>query len=156
MADDPAKPRRLTVYAEAAAVLALVVAVVGVIVAVLAFDHDKEVAAGNPGATPVVTVTQYAPRSGDQNPKDADSSSPGFWSVTGVAILTMVTGLIAGFLVFLSWEKLVSDFGAVFLMVVIAGAHAFTLSLLGITVVWAVILAFVFAAIGFFANVFAA
>lgn len=155
MADEPARPRRLTVYAEAAAVLALVVAIIGVVVAVFAFQHDKDVAAENPGAAPAVTVTQYVQKTENQNPQDADSSSPGFWSVVGVAVLTLLTGLIAGFLVFISWEELVSDLAAIIAMVVIAGAHTFILSLMGLTLIWAVILAMVFAVIGFFANVFA-
>lgn len=155
MADEPAKPRRLTVYAEVAAVLALVVAIVGVVVAVFALEHDKEVAAGDSRATPLVTVTQYTQNTDNQNPEDANSSSPGFWSATGVVALTVLTGLIAGFLVFKSWEELVSDLGAFLATAVIAGAHTLVLSLLGLTLIWAVILAVVFAAIGFFANVFA-
>lgn len=155
MADEPAKPRRLTVYAETAAVLGLVVAVLGVVVAVLAFEHDKEVAGGSSGATPVVTVTQYVQNSDSQESKKADSSSPGFWGVVGVVVLTIVTGAISGFLVFISWEELVSDFAAILATVAIAGAHAFTLSLLGISLIWAIMLAIIFGAIGFFANVFA-
>ncbi|MEU4235486.1 hypothetical protein AB0F17_65425 [Nonomuraea sp. NPDC026600] len=154
MADEPAKPRRLTVYAEVAAVLALVVAIVGAVVAVFAFEHDKEAAAGGSRATPLVTVTQYVPNTDIQKP-EASSSSPGFWSATGVVALTILTGLIASFLVFKSWEELVSDLGAFLVTAVIAGAHTFALSLLGLTLIWAVILAVVFAAIGFFANVFA-
>ncbi|MET8008215.1 hypothetical protein [Nonomuraea glycinis] len=155
MADEPAKPRRLTVYAEAAAILALVVAIVGVVVAAFALQHDKDVAAENSGATPAVTVTQYVQRTESQNPQDAASASPspGFWGVVGVVVLTLISGLIAGVLVFLSWE-LVSDLGAFLTMTMIAGAHTFLLSLMGINLIWAVILAIVFAAIGFLTNVF--
>ncbi|MBB6346230.1 hypothetical protein ACWGH8_37385 [Nonomuraea muscovyensis] len=156
MADEPAKPRRLTVYAEAAAVLALVVAVIGVVVAVFAFEHDKEVATGSPGATPVITVTQYVPSRDAQEPEKTSSSSPGFWGGVGVVVLTILTGLFSSFLVFMSWEELViSDFIVFLITVAIAGAHAFALSFLGITSVWAIILAIMFAAIGFVANVFA-
>jgi hypothetical protein len=94
-------------------------------VAVFAFEHDKEVAAGNSGAAPAVTVTQYVQNTEAQKPQDADSSSPGFWSVAGVAVLTLLTGLVAGFLVFISWEGLVSDLAAIIVMVAIAGAHTF-------------------------------
>ncbi|MEV1168697.1 hypothetical protein [Nonomuraea sp. NPDC049784] len=157
MADEPAKPRRLTVYAEVAAVLALVVAIIGVVVAVFAFEHDKEVADGSQGASPAVTVTQYATNSGIQKSDKDDSSSSDFWRVTGVVILTILTGLISSFLVFTSWEELViSDFIVILITVAIAGTHAFILSLMGITLIWAIVLAMVFAAIGFFANVFAA
>jgi hypothetical protein len=75
--------------------------------------------------------------------------------VAGVAVLTLLTGLVAGFLVFISWEGLVSDLAAIIVMVAIAGAHTFILSLMGLTLVWAAILATAFAAIGFCANVFA-
>jgi hypothetical protein len=68
LADEPARSRRLTVLAEAAAVLALVVAIVGV---------------------------------------------------------------------FVFWEGLVSDLAAIIVMVAIAGAHAFVLSLTGLTLIWA-------------------
>lgn len=94
------------------------------------------------------------PNTDNRNSKDADSSSPGFWTATGVAIVTILTGLIAGFLVFKSWEGIVSDLGAFLVTATIAGAHTFTLSLLGLTLLWAVILAVAFAAIGFFVNVF--
>ncbi|MEU8151878.1 hypothetical protein [Nonomuraea sp. NPDC048901] len=155
MADEPAKPRRLTVYAEVAAVLALVVAIVGVVVAVFAFEHDKEVADGGQGATPVVTVTQYSPNVGGQESAEADSSS-GFWGAAGVVALTIITGLISSFLVFKSWEELViSDFIVVLLNAAIAGMHTFVLSLMGIALIWAIVLAVIFAVIGFFASVFA-
>jgi hypothetical protein len=154
MADEPAKPRRLTVYAEAAAVLALVVAVVGVVVAIFAFEHDKEVAAGSSGATPVVTVTQYVQNGDNQESKNADSSSPDFWRAAGRVVLTILTGIISSFLVFMSWEALVSDFAPFLITVTIAGAHAFALYFAGITLIWAVILAITFAAIGFLFNVF--
>lgn len=155
MADEPAKPRKLTVYAEAAAILALVVAIFGVVVAMFAFQHDKDVAAENSGSTPAVTVTQYVQGTESQNPQDAASasSSPSFWSVVGIAVLTLLSGLIASFLVFLSWE-IVSDLGAFLTMTVIAGAHTFILSFMGINLIWATILAIVFAAIGFLTNVF--
>ncbi|MEU7744274.1 hypothetical protein [Nonomuraea sp. NPDC049158] len=156
MADEPAKPRRLTVYAEVAAVLALVVAIVGVVVALFAFEHDKEVADGGQGATPVVTVTQYSPNVGSQESAEPDSSS-GFWGTAGVVALTIITGLISSFLVFKSWEELViSDVIVVLITAAIAGMHTFILSLMGITLVWAIVLAVIFAVIGFFANVFAA
>ncbi|MFG1961439.1 hypothetical protein [Nonomuraea sp. NPDC049028] len=156
MADEPAKPRRLTVYAEVAAVLALVVAIVGVVVAVFAFEHDKEVADGGQGATPVVTVTQYSPKVGGQESAEADSSSSGFWGAAGVVALTIITGLISSFLVFKSWEELViSDFIVILLNAAIAGMHTFVLSLMGITLIWAIVIAVVFAVIGFFASVFA-
>ncbi|MEU7839216.1 hypothetical protein [Nonomuraea sp. NPDC049129] len=156
MADEPAKPRRLTVYAEVAAVLALVVAIVGVVVAVFAFEHDKEVADGGQGATPVVTVTQYSPKVGGQESAEADSSSSGFWGAAGVVALTIITGLISSFLVFKSWEELViSDFIVILINAAIAGMHTFVLSLMGITLIWAIVLAVIFAVIGFFASVFA-
>ncbi|MEV0388403.1 hypothetical protein [Nonomuraea sp. NPDC050643] len=155
MADEPSRPRRLTVYAEIAAVLALVVAIVGVVVAFFAFEHDKEAASGNAGTTPAVTVTQYVRTTDSARPEDAGSSSPGFWGVTGVVILTVLTGVLAGFLVFLSWEELVSDLAACLAMAVIAGAHTYVLSLLGLSLIWAIIVAVAFAAIGFLANVFA-
>lgn len=155
MADEPAKPRRLTVYAEAAAVLALVVAVVGVVVAVFAFEHDKEVASGNPGATPVVTVTRYVPNADHQEPEKAGSSASDFWSVAGTVILTVLTGALSSFLVFMAWEELlISDFIVFLVTATIAGGHAFALSFLGITLIWAIIIAVIFAAIGFLANVF--
>ncbi|GGT33057.1 hypothetical protein ACFFV7_33620 [Nonomuraea spiralis] len=156
MADEPARPRRLTVYAEAAAVLALVVAIVGVVVAVLALQHDKDVASGNSTATPAVTVTQYVRNTPGQDPDEAGSSSSGFWGVTGIVVLTILSGLVAGVFVFMSWENLVSDVGSFLATAVVVGGHAFVLSLLGLTVVWAVIVAVVFGAIGFLANVFAA
>jgi hypothetical protein len=157
MADEPAKPRRLTVYAEVAAVLALVVAIVGVVVAVFAFEHDKEVADGGQGATPVVTVTtHYSPQVGSQESAEPGSSSSGFWGAAGVVALTIITGLISSFLVFKSWEELViSDFIVVLINAAIAGMHTFVLSLMGITLIWAIVLAVVFAVIGFFASVFA-
>ncbi|HUR04523.1 MAG TPA: hypothetical protein VM347_18405 [Nonomuraea sp.] len=97
---------------------------------------------------------QVSSNTDNHNPEDTNSSSPGFWSATGVAVLTILTGLIAGFLVFKSWEGIASDLGAFSTTAAIAGAHTFALSLLGLTLLWAVILAVVFAAIGFFANVF--
>ncbi|MFI7438718.1 hypothetical protein [Nonomuraea indica] len=152
MADEPARPRRLTVYAEAAAVLALIVAVVGVVVAVLAFEHDKEVATDKPGARPVVTVTQYVPNA---DPQEPDGSSPsGFWGVAGTVILTVLTGALSSFLVYLAWEELIiSDVIVSLITAAVAGAHAFVLSFLGITLIWAIIIAVMFAAIGFFADV---
>ncbi|MEV6150521.1 hypothetical protein AB0L53_09280 [Nonomuraea sp. NPDC052129] len=156
MADEPAKPRRLTVYAEVAAILALVVAIVGVVVAVFAFEHDKEVADGGQGANTVATATHYSPKVGSQETAEADSSSSGFWGTAGVVALTIITGLISSFLVFKSWEELViSDFIVVLINAAIAGMHTFVLSLMGITLIWAIVLAVVFAVIGFFASVFA-
>ncbi|MEV1239429.1 hypothetical protein ACIBO2_20355 [Nonomuraea sp. NPDC050022] len=156
MADEPAKPRRLTVYAEVAAVLALVVAIVGVVIAVFAFEHDKEVADGGQGATPVVTVTEYSPKAVSQESAEADSSSSGFWGAAGVVALTIITGLISSFLVFKSWEELIiSDFIVVLINAAVAGMHTYVLSLMGITLIWAIVIAVVFAVIGFFASVFA-
>jgi hypothetical protein len=73
--------------------------------AVFAFEHDKEVADGGQGATPVVTVTQYSPNIGGHESAEADSSSSGFWGAAGVVALTIITGLISSFLVFKSWES---------------------------------------------------
>ncbi|WP_433513956.1 hypothetical protein ACQP2T_62155 [Nonomuraea sp. CA-143628] len=99
----------------------------------------------------MVTVTQYSP-------KVAESAEPdsGFWGTAGVVALTMITGLISSFLVFKSWKELViSDVIAILINAAIAGMHTFVLSLMGITLIWAIVIAVVYAVIGFFASVFA-
>lgn len=104
----------------------------------------------------MVTVTQYSPNIGGHESAEADSSSSGFWGAAEVVALTIITGLISSFLVFKSWEELlISDFIVVLINAAIAGVHTFVLSLMGVTLIWAIVLAVIFAAIGFLANVFA-
>lgn len=100
MAEGSSKPRRLTVFAEVAAVLALVVAIVGMIVAVLAYEHDKEVAPTGAVATPVATVTQFTRDTQGSPPEQPDSQS-----LLGDIAVILVVGAVAAWLLYMIWTQ---------------------------------------------------
>ncbi|MGW0192422.1 hypothetical protein [Nonomuraea sp. NPDC003201] len=82
--------------------LALVIAIVGVVVAVLAYEHDKDVAASEAAPTPVVTVTQFTTdervipsRHTDAQPVLEDST------------IVLIAGIVAMGLLYFMWAKLI-------------------------------------------------
>ncbi|MEV6038616.1 hypothetical protein AB0L65_46230 [Nonomuraea sp. NPDC052116] len=96
------RPRRLTVFAEIAAVLALFIAIVGVVVAVLAYEHDKEVAASEAVPTPVVTVTQFTTDERVSPSRHTDAQP-----VLEDSTIVLIAGIVAMGLLYFIWAKLI-------------------------------------------------
>lgn len=133
MAQGSPRPRRLTVFAEIAAVLALVIAIVGVVVAVLAYEHDKEVAASEAVSTPVVTVTQFT-----TDERENGSQPPDNESLLGDLAILLVVGVVAAFLIYKIWVDWLPSFSAViFLSIAILAIDAAVAWIIGGSPSWA-------------------
>lgn len=158
MAEDSPRPRRLTVFAEVAAVLALVIALVGVIIALLAYEHDKAVEGGSVAATPVVTVTTpvvtittYVPAK-ESKPTESPATLEAGPDPLGIAIVLGITilALIVTAACFATIED--GPIKAIMAAVTVAGFLAGIAWLEGFSLKWMIAIAIISLVGGFGAS----
>ncbi|MEU8403183.1 hypothetical protein AB0C28_49090 [Nonomuraea sp. NPDC048892] len=153
MTQGSSRPRWLTVFAEAAAVLALLVAVVGVVIAAFAYEHDKDVAGEKAEAVPVITVTRYVsdtPETGRQADQTTEPSFVIFLKIVGIVVLAILSAKLVHWI----WDEAIGPFFMCVISSFAAGATLAYLSwILIVPLGWAILIGIVAVVTGFYFGI---